>query len=167
MQGQIKKPLEDCVDVRPHHGLCAEFFRGEGYSGEFVENMSAVLSELNSSDPLIRLTVGADRICCRCPNNSGEAPAGISTPTLNEYKGFSTFSPLKGAAGKLGSICESAEKVTRYDNAVLDLCGLSEGSVLHWSELRALVQEKIISPGLLSQVCGDCIWFGICGLSAV
>ena len=150
------------MDVRPHHGLCAEFFRGEGYSGEFVENMSAVLSELNSSDPLIRLTVGADRICFGCPNRKAK-PCTIITPTLNEYKGFSTFSPLKGAAGRQENICETEYKVVRYDNAILGLCGLSDGSVLHWSEFRALVREKIISPGLLSQVCGDCMWFGICG----
>lgn len=131
MQKQIKNPPEDCVDVRPHHGLCAEFFRGEGYSSEFVSNMTIVLSELNAGDPLIRLTVGTDSICCQCPNN-------------------------------IDSCCETEYKVVRYDNAVLDLCGLSDGSVLHWSEFRALVREKIISPGLLSQVCGDCIWFGIC-----
>ena len=132
MQGQTKKPLEDCVDVRPHHGLCAEFFRGEGYSGEFVSNMTIVLSELNIEDPLIRLTVGTDSICFGCPNNTGDC-------------------------------CETAEKVARYDNAVLKLCGLSEGDILRWSEFRILVREKIISPGLLSEVCGDCIWFSICG----
>ena len=118
--------------VRPHHGLCGIFFMGKGYSGEFVENMSAVLDLLCESDPPIKLTVGADNICCRCPNN-------------------------------VEGICETADKVTRYDNAVLKLCGLSDGDVLRWGEFRAKVREKIISPGLLSEVCGDCMWFYICG----
>ena len=120
------------MNVRPHHGLCGEFFQGKGYSGEFVENMSAVLDRLNSSDPLVTLTVGTDRICCRCPHSKG-------------------------------GVCETVEKVTRYDNAVLELCGLSDGDVLRWREFRNMVRKKIISPGLLSEVCGDCIWFYICG----
>ena len=132
MQEQAKKPHEDGIAVRPHHGLCGEFFQGKGYSGEFVGNMSAVLDMLGREDPLITLTVGADRICCRCPNN------------------------MEGH-------CETEEKVTRYDNAVLNLCGLSDGDILRWGEFRSLVREKIISPGLLSQVCGDCMWFYICG----
>lgn len=132
MQEQTEKLRDDCLAVRPHHGLCGEFFHGKGYSGEFVENMSAVLDLLNGSDPLITLTVGTDRICCRCPHNVGDR-------------------------------CETAEKVTRYDDAVLKLCGFSDGDVLRWSAFRAAVREKIISPGLLSQVCGDCMWFGICG----
>lgn len=132
MQEQIKKPHEECVKVRPHHGLCAEFFKGEGYSGEFVENMSTVLSMLDSDDPLITLTVGTDRICSRCPHNMGDR-------------------------------CETDQKVSRYDNAVLKLCGLSEGSVLRWRDLRAAVRKNIISPGRLPEVCGDCAWYGICG----
>ena len=126
--------------------------------------MTIVLSELNAGDPLIRLTVGTDCICCQCPNSKAK-PCTIITPTFGEYKEFSTFSPLKGAAGRQENICETEYKVVRYDNAVLDLCRLSDGSVLHWSEFRALVREKIISPGLLSQVCGDCMWFGICSES--
>ena len=132
MQEQTEKPHEDCIKIRPHHGLCGEFFQGKGYSGEFVENMSAVLDLLNKNDPYVILTVGTDRICCRCPHNTGD-------------------------------VCETAEKVTRYDNAVLKLCRAEHGDVLRWSDLRALVREKIISPGLLEQVCGDCMWFDICG----
>ena len=132
MQGQTKRPPEDGIIVRPHHGLCGEFFQGKGYSSEFVSNMSIVLSELNAGDPFIRLTVGTDSICFGCPNN-------------------------------VEGICETVDKVTRYDNAVLKLCGLSDGDVLRWGEFRAKVREKIISPGLLSEVCGDCMWFYICG----
>lgn len=62
-----------------------------------------------------------------------------------------------------GGCCTSQTKVLCYDRSVLELCGLPEGSVLHWESFAALVRSRILSVGLLSAVCGDCQWFGICG----
>lgn len=132
MREAENSPLEPHIcGLRPHHGLCGEFFRGEGYSGEFTENMRNVLNRLDSLNPEIRLTSGPDAICERCPNN-------------------------------IDGVCETAEKSCRYDLAVLDLCGLSEGDVLRRNVFRELVREKIILPGRLTEVCGDCRWYGIC-----
>ena len=61
-----------------------------------------------------------------------------------------------------GSICESAQKVMRYDVNVLTLCGLQAGAVLHWTELRETVGEMILRRGRLSEVCGGCRWETIC-----
>lgn len=36
----------------------------------------------------------------------------------------------------LSHVCDAAEKVQRYDSAVLMFCGLSVGSVLRWSIYR-------------------------------
>lgn len=58
--------------------------------------------------------------------------------------------------------CCTEEKVRRYDNAVLELCGIDEGEALHWSRLSELVSEKILSADRLSEVCADCCWYGIC-----
>lgn len=69
MQDHTPKPRE--FKIRPHHGLCAEFFRGEGYDGDFVKNMSETLSLLNKTDPTVTLAEGADMICGRCPHNVG------------------------------------------------------------------------------------------------
>ena len=55
------------VDLRPHHALCALFFRGKGYSDGFVRNMGEVL-ELLQGDCTVRIIVGPDRICGACPN---------------------------------------------------------------------------------------------------
>lgn len=118
--------------IRPHHGLCAEFFRGEGYDSDFVRNMSETLSLLNECDPPITLTEGADLICGRCPNN---VEAG----------------------------CTSAEKVSRYDDAVLEICGFSAGDSLRWQKFRDTVREKIITENRLGEICSDCCWYGICG----
>lgn len=56
------------LEIRPHHGLCAEFFRGIGYSGEFAENMGRVLEKLDRENPPVRLVIREDVICARCPN---------------------------------------------------------------------------------------------------
>ena len=60
-------------------------------------------------------------------------------------------------------ICDSSEKVAGYDNTVLEMCGLSAGDIVCWSDFRETVFEKIISLGRLCQVCGDCQWYHICG----
>ena len=44
-------------------------------------------------------------------------------------------------------ICEAAEKVKRYDNAVLAECGLKEGQKLAFPEFTEAVQKKIIETG--------------------
>lgn len=124
--------VDDSLTLRPHHALCIGFFRGKGYSDEFVENMAMVTRRLRAEDPSLSLRRTADAICRSCPNNCG-------------------------------GVCESADKVARYDDAVLRLTGLADGTQLHWSELRALARRHILEPGRLGEVCGDCQWFDICG----
>lgn len=55
------------LKLRPHHGLCVQFFRGEGYSDEFVENMTRVIEMLNRGAQ-VELTEGGDCLCAVCPN---------------------------------------------------------------------------------------------------
>lgn len=50
--------------------MCLAFFRGKGYSGEFVENMAAMKALLEENPP-IRLRAQTDAICAACPNNLG------------------------------------------------------------------------------------------------
>ena len=128
----MNRKQRDFIEIRPHHGLCAEFFVGKGYSDEFTENMTAVLKMLNESNPQIVPKAETDLICGHCPNNEGDC-------------------------------CASGEKVLRYDKKVLELCGIAEGSALAWENYRRLLREKIIGADRLSEVCGDCQWFGICG----
>ena len=66
-----------------------------------------------------------------------------------------------------GGVCDSADKVARYDAAVLRLLNLDEGASLCWPELSARVREHILAPGKLAAVCGDCQWYDICSRAAV
>ena len=58
--------------------------------------------------------------------------------------------------------CESAEKVRRYDRAVLSLCGLTPGDVLPYRELAERVLGNILIPGRREDICGDCQWTDLC-----
>jgi len=117
--------------IRPHHLLCVSFFRGKGYSAEFVENMERVAESLNGENPVITLKSSTDVICRFCPHNSE-------------------------------GLCDSEEKVARFDAAVLRLTGLNEGVRLNWSDAAKLVRSDIIDAGRLNEVCRDCGWYGIC-----
>ncbi|MBR1472040.1 MAG: DUF1284 domain-containing protein [Lachnospiraceae bacterium] len=57
------------IRLRPHHGMCLYFFQGKGYSSAFVENMAHYRQLLLREDPMIRLTLGTDDLCAKCPHN--------------------------------------------------------------------------------------------------
>lgn len=59
-------------------------------------------------------------------------------------------------------LCSAAEKVDRYDRAVLEYCGLSAGRRIRWSAFSRLVEERILSPGKREAICGDCQWNELC-----
>lgn len=61
-----------------------------------------------------------------------------------------------------GELCRTEEKVCRYDEAVLERCGLEPGQSLRYPELAAAVEEKIIAAGDRERVCGDCQWSALC-----
>lgn len=63
-------------DLRAHHGLCLSFFIGQGYSGEFVENMAHTKAELDKN-PLVHIVDHADVICKHCPNHIGGACSSL------------------------------------------------------------------------------------------
>jgi len=48
--------------LRGHHLICLNFFRGEGYSEEFIENLYAVIKKEK-----LEIVTGADNVCMKCP----------------------------------------------------------------------------------------------------
>ena len=120
------------IELRPHHGMCFQFYEGKGYSSDFCDNMSKILAELEKNpDVKITLTSGVDLVCHNCPNNS----AGT---------------------------CTSSDKVGRYDHAVLKACTLQEGQTIAYGQFMDLVRRNIISTGKRVAICGDCVWNDIC-----
>ena len=80
----------------------------------------------------------------------------------------SAADPLCGSCPhNCGGVCDSVDKVARYDAAVLRLLALPDGAALRWSELSARAQERILDSGKLGEVCGDCQWYDICSQATV
>lgn len=117
--------------LRPHHGMCINFFTGMGYSSEFTEHMNKMINKLNNENPQIIISVCADVICEACPNNTD-------------------------------GLCDSEEKVLRYDNKVLEACGMKDGDRIYYRDFISLVYEKIILSGKREQICGNCQWNEVC-----
>lgn len=121
------------LKMRPHHGVCLQFFEGKGYSGEFVENMTRIKHELeNCKGTEIVFVEKNDAICCSCPENVRAA-------------------------------CTVNGKASEYDKKCLKTLGFAIGSRVTWEKLNKLVCSKIIAdPGVRLKICGDCRWNAIC-----
>ena len=61
---------EIVIPLRPHHGMCLAYFKGEGYSNGFTAHMAEML-KIFLEGKKIRLHVDTDEICSACPNNRG------------------------------------------------------------------------------------------------
>lgn len=59
-------------------------------------------------------------------------------------------------------ICDSQERVMKFDKAVIDYCGMEEGQTVNWNNMFKLVSEKIMDAGLFESICGDCSWAEYC-----
>ena len=118
--------------LRPHHGMCFQFYEGKGYSEDFTDHMGRVICEMEKN-PLqeIVLMDGVDVVCENCPNN-------------------------------MDGICADSDKVVKYDACVLKACGLNNGEKLSYGAFIALVKEKVIDAGMRKSICGDCEWNYIC-----
>lgn len=124
--------------IRPHHGMCLYFFEGKGYSDGFTAHMAEVKGWLLEE----------------------QGPASLQL--VGETDEICSACP-HNKSGR----CESAEKVGRYDNGVLQYTGLREGQKMTFSEFERIVEEKILTPGHGKAICGDCQWREICHKSPV
>ncbi len=124
--------------IRPHHGMCLYFFEGKGYSDGFTAHMAEVKGWLLEE----------------------QGPASLQL--VGETDEICSACP-HNKSGR----CESAEKVDRYDNGVLQYTGLREGQKMTFQEFERTVEEKILNPGYGKAICGDCQWREICHKSPV
>ena len=118
--------------LRPHHGMCFQFYEGKGYSEDFTDHMGLVIKgfEADLAQKVV-LRTETDIVCENCPNNEG-------------------------------GVCNTRDKVQRYDEEVLKACGLCEGCEISFAEFTELVREKVIDAGIRGDICGDCSWDYIC-----
>ena len=118
--------------LRPHHGMCFQFYVGKGYDDNFTDHMGRIIREMEAN-PSAEIVVSAttDMVCANCPNNDG-------------------------------GVCLSQEKVARYDAGVLEACGIIEGETMTYEQFITRVKEQVIDAGLREEICGDCEWNDLC-----
>lgn len=61
------------VSLRGHHLICLHFFRGQGYSKEFIEHLSHLIESARTLGG--RVSSGADDVCSACPYVDGRSCA--------------------------------------------------------------------------------------------
>ncbi|HDL15578.1 MAG TPA: DUF1284 domain-containing protein [Euryarchaeota archaeon] len=52
------------LKLRGHHLLCLNFFKGEGYNRNFVDNLRKVLDKAKREE--FYIAIGSDDICIAC-----------------------------------------------------------------------------------------------------
>ena len=58
--------------------------------------------------------------------------------------------------------CTDLTLVEKYDNAVLEACGLADGEQLAFDDFTEKVQNQLLVTGKRKEICGGCKWNGIC-----
>ncbi|MCX7815958.1 MAG: DUF1284 domain-containing protein [Syntrophales bacterium] len=58
--------MEQVLRLRGHHLFCLQFFKGEGYSKGFVENLRKIVGRWGGEKAV--LVNGADDVCKECPH---------------------------------------------------------------------------------------------------
>ena len=128
----LLKKEHAAMPLRPHHGMCFRFYEGKGYSAAFTDHMGRVIRALSERP---------------------ETPVRLT---------LSADVVCEHCPNNRDGVCGSADKVVRYDAAVLDACNLKDGDELPYADFAARVRERILDAGLRRVICGDCEWDAIC-----
>ena len=120
------------LTLRPHHLLCIPHFTGHGYDAAFTANMTAVTALLKSH-PETAVT-----LALHCDD--------LCTACPHNRNGR----------------CDSQEKVTAFDRAVLADCGFSEALTDTWASLAGTVRSRILLTEEFARICASCEWYALC-----
>ena len=120
------------VRLRGHTLLCLQGFRGEGYSGEFVQNLAAIHRRLNEHpEQWIEVIEAPDAVCAACPH---QASSGCTV--THEH---------------------SEAEMQAQDRHVMGLLGLQAGTIIRWRDVLKRIRTVLNGESLLS-ICGQCRW---------
>jgi uncharacterized protein len=124
------------VRLRGHHLICLQFFRGEGYSEEFVENLGHVIDRATGEPALI--VAGIDNVCAACPE------LGPDSRCASESAG--------GEA-----------EIVRIDELALEVLGTSTGERMSLPEARDRLEADAFGVGVWrAGACDGCAWESVC-----
>ena len=93
--------------LRGHHLICLQFFHGEGYSEEFVDNLRMTRELLR--DEAVGIAAGPDDVCRKCPHLKDDACG------YNEH---------------------AEQEIREMDQRALRLLAAAPGGSATWDEIR-------------------------------
>ena len=121
--------------LRGHHFVCLQFFRGEGYPANFIENLTRVVKRSTETPAL--LVASADDVCSACPGLAADG---------------SCIDPSAGET--------EARRIDRLASAVL---GVKPGARLSLAEARERLSADAIAVGRWRfEACSECTWEDVC-----
>lgn len=115
--------------LRPHHINCIFFYKGLGYSEEFVEGMNNIINLLNK-DPCtkIKLITKCDDLCFNCPNKQNN------------------------------NICLTDRKVKELDINTLKIYNLKENEEYVFNEIINTIYKNF-DKNKFHKICNSCNWY--------
>ena len=118
------------MKLRPHHLLCTQGYSGRGYNEDFVENMTAITTYLRSNDnAVVEIVFTTDDICSKCPRMIDD------------------------------DLCDSNEKVKRFDIKVVSYFGIEEKCYVYQDIIRE-INDKMTSE-MMDDICSNCEWYPV------
>ena len=123
------------AQLRGHHLVCLQFYRGQGYSDTFVANLDRVQKTTAKTPALV--VSGPDDVCAACP--------GLGADGTCQH-------PDTGEAEAL-----------RIDALALQLLDAAIGETLSLSDARArLAADAAACDRWRSESCASCLWESAC-----
>ena len=126
------------VELRGHHLICLQFYRGEGYSATFVDNLDGVLARLADEPALVIAT--ADAVCAACPElgADGVCAGEVEISRIDAL----AFSLLSVEPGERITLAEARERLVgdavatgRWRSGVCDGCAWENVCERGWGRL--------------------------------
>ena len=123
------------IQLRGHHLICLQFYRGQGYSDEFVANLDRVRDAAAETPALV--VSGPDDVCASCP--------GLGSDGTCQH-------PQTGEAEAL-----------RIDALALQLVDAAIGETLSLSQARSrLAADPAARERWRTESCATCPWDSTC-----
>ncbi len=124
------------IRLRGHTLLCLQGFKGEGYSHEFVKNLTAIHQTLTGHpDSWVEVLASPDAVCAACPHQR------------------------QSGCGLNGE--RSEEEMISQDHVVLHRLGLQVGRRTRWQDILERIRTSTICGDDLPSICGSCRWLSL------
>lgn len=128
--------MENILSIRAHHLLCMQGYQGHGYSSGFENHIHKIIVQLKgSSEQKLRVVVGSDAICAKCPN------------LVND---------------RCQKDDDSDNRIRNIDLCVLHMVEIQAGSVDTFSKYLDAVNKKLTQQSQLVGICDCCQWANKC-----